>query len=73
MLRAYTFTRYDNRLVTYEGASLKAAQTRAELYNGRVTEGRRARKCACESRYAGGAREAGFLVCGRGECAGLIY
>jgi hypothetical protein len=73
--RLFTFDLIDGRKVTYAGLSEKQAFNKARRYHLDAVDafsGRPALACGCASKSACGAREGGWLVCGRSECAGRI-
>ncbi len=74
-LGLFTFTLTTGRKVTYAAPTAPAARLKAIGYHGdeaRAGASSRASRCECPEKSARSARQAGFLICDRAQCAGYI-
>ncbi|MBV8722413.1 MAG: hypothetical protein JO277_09700 [Candidatus Eremiobacteraeota bacterium] len=73
-LKLFTFRLIDGRFVTYGGVTEPAAFRRANLYHPGAITGTELlhRVCSCATKCAKSTREAGYLICDRSSCAGVI-
>jgi len=73
-IHLYTYRLLDGSFATYAGISEPAAFRRACAYHPNAVVGveTRTHECSCSDKVSKGAREGGWLICGRGECAGVI-